>query len=158
MDADNGPASPAGDERSTPGGQRSTPDNQRSTPDDQRSTSEIVASLIANLQALLKTQFELLKLELSGIARDKAVAIGLFVGAGLLSLFVLAFAGVTGASALALVLPAWAAWLIVTGVYLLIAVILGVTGARLAKRPVKPERSQQELEALKDWAREQVQR
>ena len=137
MDADGNPAPPA---------------------DDQRPTSEIVASLIANLQALLKTQFELLKLELTGIARDKAVAIGLFIGAGVLSLFVLAFAGVTVAAALTLVLPAWAAWLIVTGLYLLVGVILALVGARLAKRPVKPERTQQELEALKDWAQEQVQR
>ena len=125
---------------------------------DQRSTTEVLASLIANLQALLKTQLELLKLEIGNIARDKAVAIGLFVGAGLFSLFVLVFAGVTGAAALSLVLPAWAAWLIVTGAYLLVGVVLALLGLRLAKRPVKPERTQQELDNLKRWAQEQVQR
>ena len=90
---------------------------------DQRATSEVVASLIANLQALLKTQFELLKLEVTGVARDKGIAVGLFIGAALFGFFVLAFVGVTGAHALALVLPLWAAWLIITGVYLLIAAV-----------------------------------
>ncbi len=125
---------------------------------DQRATSEVVASLIANLQALLKTQFELLKLEVTGIARDKGIAVGLFIGAGLFGFFVLAFVGVTGAHALALVLPLWAAWLIITGVYLLITIVLALVGVRLMKRPVKPERTQQELETLKTWAQEQVQR
>lgn len=125
---------------------------------DQRPTSEVVASLIANLQALLKTQFELLKLEVTGIAKDKGIAVGLFIGAGLFGFFVLAFVGVTGAHALALVLPLWAAWLIVTAVYLLIAVVLALVGVKLMKRPVKPERTQQELETLKTWAQEQVQR
>ncbi len=125
---------------------------------DDRSTSEVIASLIANLQALLKTQLELLKLEVIGIARDKAVAIGLFAGAGLFIVFVLVFAGVTGAAALSVVLPAWAAWLIVTVAYLLIGVVLALLGLRLAKRPVKPERTQQELDNLKRWAQEQVQR
>lgn len=125
---------------------------------DERATSEVITSLLANLQALLRTQLELLKLEISGIARDKAIAIGLFVGAAVFGLFVLGFVGVTGATALALVLPAWAAWLIVTGVYLLIAIVMALVGLRLVKRPVRPVRTQQELESLKSWAQEQVQR
>ncbi|MFP4636476.1 MAG: phage holin family protein [Nitriliruptoraceae bacterium] len=125
---------------------------------DERSTSEVIASLVANLQAVLRTQLELLKLEISGIARDKAVAIGLFCGAAVFGLFVLGFLGVTAATALALVLPAWAAWLIVTGVYLLITIVMALVGVRLVKRPVRPERTQQELESFKRWAQEQVQR
>ena len=134
------------------------PDTPAEAGGDQRATSEVVASLIANLQALLKTQFELLKLEVTGIARDKGIAVGLFIGAALFGFFVLAFVGVTGAHALALVLPLWAAWLTITGVYLLIAAILALVGVKLMKRPIKPERTQQELETLKTWAQEQVQR
>jgi hypothetical protein len=124
---------------------------------DERANSEVVASLIANLQAMIKTQFELAKLEVVGIVRDKAVAIGLFVGAGLFGLYVLAFAGVTGANALMLVLPAWAAWLIITGVYLLVMLVLALVGLRLLKKPSVPERTKQELETTKEWAKGQVQ-
>ncbi len=124
---------------------------------DERANSEVVASLIANLQAMIKTQFELAKLEVVGIVRDKAVAIGLFVGAGLFGLYVLAFAGVSGANALMLVLPAWAAWLIITGVYLLVMLVLALVGLRLLKKPSVPERTKQELETTKEWAKGQVQ-
>lgn len=124
--------------------------------EDPRPTSEVIASLIANGQGLVKTELELAKLEVKRIVTEKATAIGLSLAAGLLGLYVLAFAGVTGAAALSTVLPAWAAWLIVTGIYLLIMVILLLLAIRLFKRPTSPERTRAELERTRDWAKEQV--
>lgn len=125
---------------------------------DDRSTSEVVASLVTNLQGLVKTELELAKLELIGILRDKAVGIALVLAASVVGLFVLAFVGVTGANALMLVVAPWLAWLIVTGVYLLVAVILLLVAVRLLRRPVAPQRTKAELEATVTWAKEQVQR
>lgn len=127
------------------------------TPDD-REVSEVVASLLVNGQGLVKTELELAKLEIKRIVTEKAIAIGLAAGGALLGLYILAFAGVTGANALMLVVAPWLAWLIVTGVYLLVAVVLLLVAVRLFKRPVVPEQTKAELELTKTWATEQVQR
>ena len=123
---------------------------------DARSTSEVIASAIANVQALIRTQIELAKLEITSILRDKAIAVGLLVAAGIFGLFVLGFLGVTGAYALMLVLQEWAAWLIVTGIYLLIMVALALIAVRLLKRPSTPEETKRQASETIDWAKGQV--
>ena len=125
-----------------------------SGPDD-RPTSEVVTSLFANGQALAAKEFELAKHELSELVRDKAIAIGLAVFAAILGLFILGFIGVTAAVALSLVLPAWAAWLIVTGLYLLVAVVLVLVAVRLLKRPAFA-RTKASIDELTSWAKGQV--
>jgi hypothetical protein len=73
-------------------------------------------------------------------------------------LFILAFVGVTGAKALSLVLPEWAAWLIVTGIYTLLAAILGFIGVRkLQSPPNVPERTKRNYEETVEWAKDRVQ-
>jgi hypothetical protein len=126
-------------------------------PDD-REVSEVVASLLVNGQGLVKTEIELAKLEIKRIIKEKAIAIALAGAGALLGLYILAFVGVTGANALMLVVAPWLAWLIVTAVYTLVAVILLLVAMRLFKRPVVPEQTKAELERTKTWASEQVQR
>ena len=123
---------------------------------DERDTSEVIASLLANGQGLIKTELELAKLELQRIATEKAIAVGLVVAGAVLGLFILAFVGVTGAHALMLVVEPWLAWLIVTGIYTLLAVILLLVAVRYFKRPVKPEQTLAEVDKTKRWASEQV--
>lgn len=125
---------------------------------DQRSTSEVLASLVANLQALLKTEIELAKHEVTGIVRDKAIGLALVLVGALLGLFILGFVGVTAAHAFMLVVDPWIAWAIVTGIYLVIAVILMLVAVRLFKKPSAPERTKAELKTTADWAKQQVQR
>ncbi len=126
-------------------------------PGDGRETSEVLTSLFANGQALVSKELELAKHELSEVVRDKAIAVGLMVGAAIFALFLLGFIGVTGAVALSLVLPAWAAWLIVTTIYLLIAVVLVLVGVKLLQRPAFA-RTKASIDELKTWAKGQVQR
>jgi hypothetical protein len=125
------------------------------SPEDDRSTSEVVTSLLANGQALAAKELELAKHELAEVVRDKAIAIGLAVFAAILGLFILGFIGVTTAVALSLVLPAWAAWLIVTGLYLLAAVVLVLVAVRLLKRPAFA-RTRASIDELRSWAKEQM--
>jgi membrane protein implicated in regulation of membrane protease activity len=114
---------------------------------------------MANVQALVKKEIELAKLEITEIVTARLIAVGMFVGAAILGLFILGFAGVTGAKALSLVLPEWAAWLIVTGIYTLVAVILGAIGARKLKDPPStPERTKTNYEETVAWAKQRVQR
>jgi hypothetical protein len=125
---------------------------------DPRSTSEVLTSLVANVQALVKKELELAKLEITEIVTARAIAVGMFVGAAVLGLFILGFVGVTGAKALSLVLPEWAAWLIVTGVYTLVAAILAAVGVRKLKHPPnKPERTMQAYEQTVEWAKRRAQ-
>ncbi len=123
---------------------------------DERDTSEVIASLLVHGQGLLKTELELAKLEIKRIVTEKAIAVGLVVFGAVLGLFILAFVGVTGANALMLVVEPWLAWLIVTGIYTLVAVILLLVAIRLFKRPVVPEHTKAEVETTKAWASEQV--
>jgi hypothetical protein len=125
------------------------------TPEDDRPISEVVTSLLANGQALATKELELAKHELAEVVRDKAIAIGLVVFAAILGLFILGFVGVTTAVALSLVLPAWAAWLIVTGLYLLAAVALVLVAVRLLKRPAFA-RTKASIDELRSWAKEQM--
>lgn len=125
---------------------------------DPRSTAEVLRSLVANLQALVKKEIELAKLEITEIVTARLTAVGMFVGVGVLGLFILGFVGVTGAKALSLVLPEWAAWLIVTGIYALIAGVLAAIGVRKLKTPSNtPERTKANLEETVEWAKRRVQ-
>lgn len=123
---------------------------------DERSTSEVIASLVTNTQGLVRTEIELAKLEVQKIVKEKAIGIGLALGGALFLLYVLAFSGITAANAFMLIVPDWLAWLIVTGIYLLIAAIMLFVALRLFKRPSKPETTQAELERTRDWAKDQV--
>ena len=76
---------------------------------DPRSTGEVVRSLTENTQALLRKEIELAKLEITEAMVARGIAIGLAVAGAVLGLFILGFAGVTAATALALVVAPWLA-------------------------------------------------
>jgi MFS family permease len=79
-------------------------------------------------QRLVQLNLELLTSELREKGRQFGAAVGLFIGAGLLALYAVGFALATITALLALVLPWWAALLIVTAVLVLIVLILALVG------------------------------
>jgi hypothetical protein len=124
---------------------------------DPRPTADIVRSLTANGQALVRKEIELAKLEITEIVVARVTAIAMFLGAAVLGLFILGFVGVTAAVALQLLLPAWAAWLIVTGLYILVAGILAFIGVRKLQHPPNtPERTKTSLEETVEWAKQRM--
>jgi hypothetical protein len=126
---------------------------------DPRPTADVLRSLAENSQALVRKELELAKLEVTEILVARAIALGAALVGAIISLFVLGFAGVTGAKALELVLPAWAAWLIVTGVYALITITALLIAMRKATNPPNvPERTKAEAEQTVEWLKGQVQR
>jgi hypothetical protein len=127
-----------------------------SAPDD-RETSEVLASLVANVRALVKKEIELAKLEVQRILVEKVIAVVAALAGALVALFILAFAGVTIAKALELVFAPWLAWLIVTGIYTLVALVALFVAYRLARRPVVPERTKRDVQDTVAWAKKQVQ-
>ncbi len=110
----------------------------------------LVTTAIADLQKLIKAQVELAKLELAGSAQAAAKTGGLLTGAitmaavgGLFLLVTIAYVLV------ALGLPVWAGFGIVTAFLFLVAVILGLLGRSAAKKIKGPERTIAEIEKTK---------
>lgn len=110
----------------------------------------LVTSAIADMQRLIKAQIELAKIEISGSAQAAAKTGGLLTGAivlagtgGLFLLVTIAYVLV------ALGLPVWAGFGIVTGVLFLVAVILGLLARSSAKKIKGPQRTIAEINKTK---------
>ena len=103
-------------------------------------------------QRLVQLNLELLAAELKEKGRKFAAAIGLFVAAGLLSLYGLGFLLATIAVLLALVLPLWAALLIVTAALFVLVAILVLVGRDQLRKigDPKPDATITEAKATAD--------
>jgi Putative Actinobacterial Holin-X, holin superfamily III len=119
---------------------------------------ELIRSIGADLSLLIRQQVALAKEEVRGIAAEKATGGALLAAAAVFALFVLGFASLAGAAALDLVLPRWAALLIVAGIYLVLAVIAVVIGRSALAAPATPERTKQTVKEDLEWAKHKLQR
>ena len=118
--------------------------------------SESVGSLLSNvtsdLSTLMRQELELAKTELKQEAKDAGKAGAMFGGAGVAGWMVLLFGSAALMWGLGNVMDmGWAA-LIVTGIWLVIAVVLFVAGRSRARQvnPV-PEQTVQSLKEDKEW-------
>jgi predicted lipid-binding transport protein (Tim44 family) len=118
----------------------------------------LLRSIGSDVSLLVKQQADLAKQEMKEKAGEKAMGGGLLLGAGILALFVLGFLGFAGAAALDLVLPAWAAFLIVAAVYLIGAFIAAMTGRRALTTPATPEQTMQTVKEDVEWAKRKLRR
>ena len=120
---------------------------------------ELLRSISSDVSLLVRKQIELAKREIADMAGAKARGAGLLAAAAVLGLYVLGFVGLAAAAALDLVLPRWAAHLIVGGVFLLIAVLAGLAGRRaLTAGGATPERTKETLREDVEWAKQQLRR
>lgn len=125
---------------------------------DPRPTMDVVRSAVANAQALVKAEVDLARAEVTEIVVTRLKAVGTFVVVGVLGLFVLAFLGVTLAKGLEEALAPWLAWLIATGAFLLIAVMLSFIGLGLLRHPPTAlTRTKASLEETRGWATARLQ-
>lgn len=101
----------------------------------ERSLGELVSEAGGNISRLVRLELELAKLELARDARQVARGSVMFVGAAVLAHMVLILGSVTiGLLLWAVGLAPWIAFLIVTGFYLLLAVVLLLIGKRQLSR------------------------
>jgi membrane protein implicated in regulation of membrane protease activity len=110
------------------------------------------------MSLLGRQQLELSRQEFKEIASEKAAGAGLLTAAAILALFMLGFAAFAGAEGLAIVLPRWAAFLIVAGVFLLLGAIAVLVGREALKRPSAPERTKQMVKEDVEWAKRRLKR
>jgi hypothetical protein len=111
-----------------------------------------------DVSLLARQQAELGKEEFKEIASEKAAGAGLLAAGAILALFMLGFLAFAGAEGLAIVLPRWAAFLIVGGVFLILGAIALLAGREALKRPAAPERTKQMVKEDVAWAKRRLTR
>jgi hypothetical protein len=119
------------------------------------STKELLGQILAEASTLVRKEMELARTELAAdLKTEVTMAKALGVGA-VLGLCGLNLALVTAVLALALVMPGWAAGLIVTGVVLAAAAVVAAVGwGRRVRKPL--ERTRKHLEEDVKWMKERV--
>jgi hypothetical protein len=117
--------------------------DHRAVHDERRSVGELVGQATAQLSTLMRQEVALAKEELAEKGRRAGRGGGLLGAAGAVAYAGLLVLSGAGVAALSLVLPVWAAALIVTGVLFVIAAVLAATGRAQLRRasPPTPERA-----------------
>lgn len=96
----------------------------------ERTIGQLVADAKHDVDGLLASQVALAKAEVDEGAATMKKSLPMFVGAGVLALYGLGFLFTTLAKVIAIWLPEWAGYLIVTAVIFLVCAILGLIGKK----------------------------
>jgi hypothetical protein len=107
------------------------------TPED-ASTGQLVGQLTEQISRLVRDEARLAQAEVTQKAKRLGVGAGLFGGAGLFAFLGAAALVATAILLLDLVLPAWAAALIVTVVLFLVAGVLAMVGKKDVQKATPP--------------------
>ena len=120
----------------------------------------LLRALLGDMRLLTRREAELAVLELKVKASGLGVAGGLMAGAVLTALFAVGTLIAAAVLALAIVLPPWAAALVVGGVLALVAAtLLAVGRARMkALGPLAPTETLQTLREDVEWIRQETDR
>ncbi|PSL37114.1 putative superfamily III holin-X [Labedella gwakjiensis] len=115
----------------------STPTEERPRLRD-RSLGSLIGSLPDLVSRLIRGEIQHAKQEIAAKLKAAGVGAGLLVGAAILAIIFLQIMLAAAIIALSLVLPAWAAALIVGGVVLIIVIVLALVGVKALKTGVPP--------------------
>jgi uncharacterized membrane protein YqjE len=124
-----------------------------------RGLGNAVKEVAERVSTIVRLELELASMEIQRKAKSLGLGIGLAVGAGVFLFFFVGFLFATIAAGLATAMPTWAALLIVTGILLLAAAVLGLFGVNRIRKgtPPLPEQAIREAklttEALKSNGR-----
>jgi uncharacterized membrane protein YqjE len=120
-----------------------------------RSLVDLITALPDQVQELVQREIELVKTELTEKAKALGTGGGLLLGAVVTLLFFIGVLLTLAIIGLSYLMPPWAAALVVAGVLLITAVILGLVGYRILKRGIPPvpteaiESIQKDISAIK---------
>ena len=124
-----------------------------------RPLGAVIASAVDGVRTLVTKQVELARIEMTEAVAVRAKGAGMMAAAAVLSLFAVVFVAAAGSAALDLVLPTWAAHLIVAAVFVAIAGALVLAGRHAMRTaPTAPERTQETLKEDARWAKQQIAR
>ncbi len=122
---------------------------------DSQGVGAAVKEVAERTSSIVRLELELAALELKRKVVSLGLGIGLGIGAAVMLVFMVAFVYAAIGAALALVMPTWAALLVVAGILLLQAALFGLLALDRIKKgtPPVPEQAIQEAklttEALK---------
>jgi uncharacterized membrane protein YqjE len=111
--------------------------------------AELFKRLSEETSTLIRQELALAKAELAQKAKNAGLGIGFLGGAYVFARLMIATLTAAAILALAIVVPAWAAALIVTGVYGLIALVLVFMGVKRVKAATPPAPTQT-IETVKE--------
>ena len=115
---------------------------------DEPSVGMLVQSAMADVSTLIRSEIELAKTEIGRSAKKAGIGVGAFGAAGAMLAFAGIFFFVTVAEAIAVALPQWAAFGIVTLFLGMVAGMAALVGLRMMKKIEKPERTMESLREL----------
>ena len=122
----------------------------------QVSVGQLVGQVTADLSTLMRQEFELAKAELSAEAKKAGAGAGMLGGAGFAGYLAAVFGSLTLMFLLDLVLPLWAAALIVTLLYAVVGYVLYSKGRQQLKTvDPKPRQTVETLKEDVQWAKNQ---
>lgn len=133
-----------------------TPLAGRPTGPAEPSVGTLAKSAMADVSTLVRSEIELAKAEIGTSVKRGGAGAAAFAAAGVMLAFAGFFFFFFLAELLAVWLPRWAAFLIVFGLLVLIAAIVGLVGWRLVKKIKKPERTIETLQDLPDVMRREA--
>lgn len=116
---------------------------------DERSLGDLVAAMTEQSARLVRAEIDLAKAELSGKAKELGIGGGMFAGAAFLAFWGVAALVATVILLFALVLPAWAAALLVTFLIFATAAVLVLVGKKKMEKGGAPV-PQAAMEGLKE--------
>jgi hypothetical protein len=106
---------------------------------------------------LVRAEIDLAKAEVSEGLKENGTGIGLVVGAGVLMWLAVQGLLIAAGFALALVMPGWAAALIVSGVLILIAAVLGLIARNKLGTTVSVEQAKSNVQEDVAWVKTHLQ-
>jgi MFS family permease len=126
---------------------------------DDRSTPQLVRDIAGDTSTLVRKEIELARHEIIEALVARAKAAGALGAGAVMGLYMLLFLAVAGGLALATAMPAWAAFLIVAGVFAILAIAAVLFAKfRMQKPPMAPEETVRTVKEDVEWAKTQLRR
>jgi uncharacterized membrane protein YqjE len=123
----------------------------------QRSFSDVLQDIVGNIQQIIRAEVRLAQVEIKEKANRASKPLSVLATGAILGLYGLGFLLLAAVYALSLVLPGWAAALIVGAVMAIIAGGLVASGlTRLREINPVPEKTLQTMKENALWAKEQT--
>jgi uncharacterized membrane protein len=124
-----------------------------------RPFGEVVASAVDGFRALARKHAELARLEVTEAASVRLQGVGMIAAAAVVAVYAVGFVAAAGAAGLAVVLPTWAAILIVAALLVVAAGVLVLVARRAIRTaPAAGERTRDSLKEDARWAKRQIER
>ncbi len=98
----------------------------------------LLSRLTEQTSQLVRDEIKLAQVEMAQKGKRAGIGVGLFGGAGVVALYAVGCLVAAAVLALDLVLPAWAAALVVAGSLLLLAAVAGLLGKKQVTKAIPP--------------------